>query len=95
MVNLFVQEARNESGVCNRIVQFPPTNRHLFVNIAHVQSNKRLMCYLQFMVNGYLIQQRVVFRLDFDQAPKMSIQFMNNCLGISRKTYEGSRIFKV
>lgn len=43
------------------------------------------MCYLQFMVNGYLIQQRVVFRLDFDQAPKMSIQFMNNCLGISRK----------
>jgi hypothetical protein len=61
----------------------------------HMQSNKRLMCYLQFMVNGYLIQQRVVFRLDFDQAPKMSIQFMNNCLGINGKTYEGSRIFKV
>ncbi len=34
MVNLFVQEARNKSGVCNRIVQFTPTNRHLFVNIA-------------------------------------------------------------
>lgn len=60
--------------------------------LSYVQS---LMCYLQFMVNGFLIQQRVVFRLDFDQAPKMSSQFMNHCLGINGKTYEGSRIFKV
>lgn len=60
----------------------------------YVQS-KHLMCYLQFMVNGNLIQQRVVFRLDFDQSPKMSSQFMNHCLGINGKTYEGSRIFKV
>ena len=59
---------------------------------SYVQS---LMCYLQFMVNGFLIQQRAVFRLDFDQAPNMRRQFMNCCLGINGKTYEGSRIFKV
>ena len=53
----------------------------------YVQS---VMCYLQFMVNGYLIQQRVVFRFNFVQA-----QLKNHCLGINGKTYEGSGIFKV
>lgn len=51
-------------------------------------------CYMEFAING-TIQPKVVFSLYFDEAPIMSEHFMNYCQGISKLSYQSTRIFMV
>lgn len=51
-------------------------------------------CYMEFTING-IVQPKVVFSLDFDEAPTMSRHFMDYCLGIDTLTYQSTRIFMV
>jgi arsenate reductase-like glutaredoxin family protein len=52
------------------------------------------MCYMQFRINN-TIQPKVVFRLNFDEAPMMSRRFMNYCTGFSGLSYKECSIFMV
>ncbi|XP_046448266.1 uncharacterized protein LOC124197055 [Daphnia pulex] len=50
------------------------------------------MCYMQFRINN-TIQPKVVFRLNFDEAPMMSRRFMNYCTGSGGLSYKECSIF--
>ena len=52
------------------------------------------MCYIHFKING-TVQPKVVFRLDYDEAPEMSSHFMGYCQGTNNLTYRNTRIFMV
>ena len=52
------------------------------------------MCFMHFKING-TVQPKVVFRLDYDEAPEMSSHFMGYCQGYNNLTYRNTRIFMV
>ncbi|KAI9563493.1 hypothetical protein GHT06_010956 [Daphnia sinensis] len=50
------------------------------------------MCYMQFKINN-TIQPKVVFRLNFDEAPMMSKRFMDYCKGSTGLSYKSCSVF--
>lgn len=55
---------------------------------------KHNMCYMQFKINN-VIQPKVVFRLNFDEAPMMSRRFMDYCKGSTGLSYKSCSVFMV
>jgi hypothetical protein len=55
---------------------------------------QQTMCYMQFKINN-IIQPKVIFRLNFDEAPKMSQRFMDYCTGSNGLSYKECPIFTV
>lgn len=55
---------------------------------------EQTMCYMQFKIND-VIQPKVIFRLNFDEAPMMSRRFMDYCTGSTGLSYKECRIFMV
>lgn len=53
---------------------------------------KHNMCYMQFKINN-VIQPKVVFRLNFDEAPMMSRRFMDYCNGSTGLSYKSCSVF--
>ncbi len=55
------------------------------------------MCYLEFKINNIVMsdQPKVIFRLDFNEAPMMSSRFMDYCTGSSGLSYKDCPIFMV
>jgi len=52
------------------------------------------MCYMEFQINN-VVQPKVIFRLNFNEAPMMSSRFMDYCTGSSGLSYKNCTIFMV
>lgn len=75
----------------------PSSSVSSFVSTGESESSsvqRQHTCFIEFTING-TVQPKVVFSLDFDEAPTMSGQFMDYCLGKNNLTYQSTRIFMV